>query len=380
MRRASLVLALFGLAACGGHSPVQKVEPTPLTDYPPEREINVLWTQSTGSGTKEFLRLVPALNGEVVYVCDTRGRVSAYDAKSGDERWQVKLDLETTGATAAGDGIVVVADRLGQVVALEQADGKERWRTRVSSQVLAPALISSGLVVVHSQDGRLHGLEVKDGRNRWIYSTTVPALSLRGTGWPVAFQNAVLSGFASGRIVAVSAKDGRLVWEQAVSSPRGRNEIERLIDVDAPVHLVAGTLVAANYQGRIIAVSLRTGSLLWAREISTYSGIDSDRRNIYVTDEDGGVMALSQGTGTTVWKQDKLRGRRLNAPVYQDGTVIVGDYEGYVHWLSADDGHLLARYHVGSDAIQAPAIITSDRLYVLTQGGDLAALRATRKN
>jgi len=374
------LLALFGLAACGGHSPIQKVEPTPLTDYTAEREINSLWSQGTGSGTKDFLRLTPALSGKFVYVADTAGRVTAIESESGRERWSVHFDLTTTGATAAGEGIVVIADRLGQVVAIDQADGKERWRARVTSQVLAPALISGGTVVIQSQDGRLHGLDAKDGKSRWIYTTTVPALSLRGTGRPVGFRDAVLSGFASGRVVAVNAKDGRLVWEQAVSNPRGRNEIERLVDVDAPVHLVAGTLVAASYQGRVIAVSLRTGSLLWAREVSTYSGIDSDSRNLFLTDEDGTVIALGQGSGATVWKQDKLRGRHLSAPVYVDGMVVVGDFEGYVHWLSAEDGHLLARYQVGADPILAPAVVDADRIYVLTKGGELAALRATRKN
>lgn len=380
IRYGTMLLAVFGLAACGGHSPVEKVEPTPLTDFSPERQIKVLWSKDAGSGSKSYLRLVPALDGNSIYVGDSKGRVTAINLEDGRERWSVDTDLTTTGGTAAADGIVVIADRLGQVVALDQNDGKERWRTVVSSQVLAPALIEQGLVVIQSQDGRLHGLDAGNGKQRWLHTATVPALSLHGTGRPVAFRNAVLSGFANGRVVAVNANDGRLVWEQAVSNPRGRNEIERLVDVDAPVKIVNGTLVAANYQGRVIAVSLRTGALIWARELSTYSGIDADSRNVFLTDEDGTVIAMAQGTGATAWKQDKLRGRRLNAPTYIDGMVVVGDFDGYVHWLSADDGHLMARYHIGGGAVQAPAIASRDRIYVLSQSGELYALNAMRKN
>jgi outer membrane protein assembly factor BamB len=368
------------LAACGSHSPIEKIEPTELQEFTAERDVKVLWTRDTGSAVKEFLRLMPALDAGVLYVADHGGRVTAVESSTGKEKWSINLDLSVTGATAAGDGVVVVADRLGQVVALEQADGKERWRAKVSSQVLAPALISSSMVLVQSQDGRLHGLDAQDGSVRWVYTTTVPALSLHGTSKPVGVLNAVATGFANGRVVAVDMKNGRLLWEHAVSTPRGRNEIERLVDVDSPIRVVGDMLVAASYQGKVIAVSQRTGAILWAREVSTYNAIDADRRSIFLTDEEGTVLAFDQGTGASRWKQDKLRGRRLNAPVVVDEMVVVGDLEGYVHWLSAEDGRLIARYHIGGGAIHAPGIVDGDRIFMLSLGGELAALRAVRKN
>ena len=167
--------------------------------------------------------------------------------------------------------------------------------------------------------------------------------------------------------------------EFTVSQPRGRNEVERMVDVDAPLLIVRDTLYAASYQGKIVAVDMRaSGRLLWTRDASTFSGMDAGRGNIYLSDEKGHVLALDQATGASVWKQDKLRGRGLSAPAYINGYVVVGDYQGYLHWLSAEDGRFVARYRVGSDAVTARAIPGAQALYVLNQGGSLAARSRAR--
>jgi outer membrane protein assembly factor BamB len=185
----------------------------------------------------------------------------------------------------------------------------------------------------------------------------------------------VLTGYASGKIAAVNLKNGRLLWETPVAQPQGRSEIERLIDVDAPALVSGRTLLAAAYQGKIVAVNLENGRLLWSRDISTYSALAVDSSNVYVSDVRGTVYALDLRSGSTVWKQDKLALRRLSAPAVTGNAVAVADFEGYVHWLAREDGRFLARERVVSAAVLVAPIADGDTVYVTSQNGYLSALR-----
>jgi outer membrane protein assembly factor BamB len=377
MKYATLAVSLaLVLSACGG-SKVVREPPAPLPDFTPQVQVQELWSAGVGGVSGKLpVRLMPHLDGNMIYATDMRGRVSALTADSGRRLWETNLNLTVTGATGVGEGLVVVGGQKGQVIALNREDGKQAWSATVSSSVMSPPVAHAGVVVVQTVDGKLTGLAVADGKRLWVYERSEPALSLIGTAAPIVVDDFVLSGFASGKIVALNIKDGRALWEFTVSQPRGRNEVERMVDVDAPLLIVRDTLYAASYQGKIVAVNMRaSGRLLWTRDASTFSGMDAGRGNIYLSDEKGHVLALDQATGASVWKQDKLRGRSLSAPAYINGYVVVGDYQGYLHWLSAEDGRFVARYRVGSDAVTARAIPGAQVLYVLNQGGSLAALQ-----
>jgi outer membrane protein assembly factor BamB len=376
---ATLLCVMLLLAGCGG-SKIVREEPAKLQDFSAEKRVKEVWTADAGaSAVKKSVILTPYLDGDVIYTADPKGRVRAFAADSGRHLWRVSLKKPVTGAVAAGDGLVVVATKDGEVIALDKADGHRLWTSSVSSEVLSPVAIHEGVVVVQSVDGKLAGLSARDGKRSWIYERLEPALSLYGTSAPVTTQNIVLTGFASGKIVAIQIKDGKPLWEMPVAQPRGRNEVERLVDVDASPVIAGKLLFAASYQGKIIAVDMQTGRILWSRDVSTYTGMDVDANNVYLTDADGEVIAYDQRTGASVWKQEHLRARQLNAPRYMDGTVAVGDFEGYVHWLSSDDGHFVARYRVNRSPIRSQALTGRGMIYVFSQSGKLAALRLENK-
>ena len=376
MRQAAVLFgALLMLAGCGGGKAVQE-QPAELQKFSAEKQVKRLWTANSGaSAVKKAVKLAPALDGDVIYTSDFKGRVSAFSADGGRTLWNVKIKHLVTGAATAGDGIVVVASKKGEVIALDQHDGRRLWSTSLSSQVLAPAAIHAGIVVVQSVDGKIAGLSASDGKRLWLYERSEPPLSLYGTAGPVIVDDMVLSGFASGKIAAIQIREGKLLWELPVAQPHGRNEIERLVDVDASPLVVGNILYAASYQGKVIAVDLQVGRMLWSRDVSTYSGMDADTNNLYLTDDRGAVIALDQRTGASVWRQEQLRARQLNAPRYMNGLIAVGDFAGYVHWLSSEDGHFVARYRVSRSAIRAQTLAGSNTLYVSSQSGALAALR-----
>lgn len=364
------------LSACGG-SKVVRDPPSPLPDFSSGAQVQEIWSANVGGVTGKLpVRLQTQLDGNAIYAADMRGRVTALAADTGQRLWETNLNLTVTGATGVGEGLVIVGGQKGQVVALNREDGRQAWSVAVSSTVMAPPVAHAGVVVVQSVDGKLTGLAVADGKRLWVYERSEPALSLIGTTAPMVVDDFILSGFASGKIVAISIKDGHALWEFTVSQPRGRNEVDRMVDVDAPLLLVGDTLYAASYQGKIAAMDMRSGGkLLWTRDVSTYTGMDAGRGNIYLSDDKGNVLAFDQASGASVWKQEKLRGRMLSAPTYVNGHVVVGDYQGYLHWLSAEDGRFVARHRVGSDAVTARSIASVQTLYATSQGGSLAALQ-----
>lgn len=370
------LLCAAGLAGCGWFGGESGEKPAELTAFEAGASVVELWSLDTGTGPKEtYIRLAPVQHDDVLYVCDTRGRVRALTLSTGQERWLAELKLDVSGGVGVGDGLVLVGTRKGEVVALDKDGGKEQWRAAVSSEVLAAPVAENGVVVVQSVDGRLTAFASATGKRLWMVERSEPALSLRGTATPVILGDAVLSGFATGKLMAVALREGKILWETAVAQPQGRTEVERLIDVDIPVLVVGRMLVSAAYQGKIVAMDLESGRLLWSREISTAMSLAADGANIYVSDARGHVYALDRQNGATVWKQDKLQGRRLSAPAVVSTAVAVGDFEGYVHWLARDDGRFLARERPTRAAILSTPLADGAILFVLSQNATLTALR-----
>lgn len=361
----------------GGASNLEPpAELMPLTG---SAQVERRWAADAGEGLKGgYLLLSPALQNDTLYVADARGQVSAYSASKGKRLWRVELDQPVTAGTGFGEGLVLLGTKNGDVIALEREDGKQKWLSRVSSEVLAPPRIQSGVVLVQTVDGKLAGLDARDGRLIWTLERSVPALSLRGTGSPVAVSSVgvVLAGFASGKLLAANLRDGRLLWEAPIAEPHGRDEIERMVDVDAPPLVVGKAAYAAAYQGKVVAINLETGQLMWSKDVSTYSAMDHDQRHLYLVDEKGHLYALDLNTGAQAWRQEGLRGRAPSAPVATATHVVTGDFEGYVHWFDKGDGRLVGRYKMGDDAIKAKPATDGDSVYVLDQDAGLAALRA----
>jgi outer membrane protein assembly factor BamB len=265
----------------------------------------------------------------------------------------------------------------GEVVALDAADGEERWRTRVSSEVLSVPKASRGVVVVHTIDGKLFALKAENGEQLWIYDRSIPVLTLHGSSSPVIHGPAVFCGFSNGRLVAFELESGRLIWEATVSVPRGRSELERMVDIDGDPLVLGGLVFVATFQGDLAAIVEQSGEVVWRRKLSSHAGLGGDFQQLYVTDEEDHIWAIDPRNGAALWKQEKMFGRKLTAPIPMGNYVLVGDYQGYVHVLSPEDGALIGRIRVGDDPISTPPYVEGGVAYILGDGGDLAAVTSS---
>lgn len=356
-------------------SPVEVDPPAELQDIVESVRADVDWRRSMASGDDGLaLNLVPEYRDGRLYVADVEGQVSALDAATGAPVWSVDLDVAASGGPGLGEGLVLIGTSDAEVIALSAEDGSERWRARVSSEVLAAPIAAFGRAVVRTIDGKVFGLNAESGERVWLYEREIPVLTLRGTSAPVLSGTAVLCGMAGGKLVALDVSTGGLLWEATVTVPGGRSELERLADIDGDPLLSGGVAYVATYQGEVAALGEATGSVLWRRKFSSYSGMAVDRYNVYASDSEGFVWALDADNGSARWKQEALHNRRLSDVAVLGGVVAVGDYEGYVHLLSSEDGSLIGRTRVGSKPITRGMLVANGRLYVQGNGGDLEAL------
>lgn len=281
---------------------------------------------------------------------------------------------EITGAIGAAADAIVLGTAGGEVVALDRASGDERWRTFIASEVLAPPQVAERIVVVRSGDGHVYGFDLASGNRLWSYDRPVPALSLHGTSAPLVTAGKVIVGFDSGHLVALDLASGKALWETRIAIPKGRTDLDRMVDIDSSPIVSGDAIYVATYQGQVAAVALDSGEPLWTRDISSSAGLAVDERHVYVTDQESHVWALDRQTGTSIWKQDALTARQVTQPAVLGAYVVVADLEGYLHWLASDDGHFVARVQVGNKRIIAPPRTFGERVVVYGSTGRLAAL------
>jgi outer membrane protein assembly factor BamB len=247
------------------------------------------------------------------------------------------------------------------------------WQQPVGSEVLAAPAFGQGVIVLRTVDGRLRGFSSRDGSTLWTVEQNLPALTLRGNSSPRVAGNIAVSGFNNGRVGAYDTVSGEQAWEVAIANPTGRSELERLVDVGAFLQVVGNEVYVAGYHGRAVGIDLSTGVVLWQQELSSYSGLGADFANVYVTTDFDAVVALDRRAGAQVWRQEALRLRDLSAPARFGNAVVVGDFEGYLHWLDLADGHFLARERAAHARIGAAPLVVGENIYVQADDGTVAA-------
>jgi outer membrane protein assembly factor BamB len=376
LRAAALgAAALLVLGACSKDK--DALPPAELVDIDAKIGIERVWSASVG-GEDEALRLAlaPEVDAERVYAAGQGGDVYAFDAGSGRTVWRAKTGLPLSAGPGAGAGLVVAGSSDGRLVALDAANGAKRWEVRLTGEVLAKPAVSASAVIVRTVDGHVRALAPDTGRELWTDDEAVPRLTLRGTSPPVIAGDSVICGFDNGKVAAYGLANGDVLWETAVTPPRGRTELERLVDIDGAVRVSGRDVFVAGFQGRAAMLALDSGQIWWARDLSSYRGLAVADETLYVTGSDSVVQALRRRDGTPAWSNDTLVRRGLTAPAIDGDALVVADFEGYVHWLDRETGQVLGRFGLGKTRVTNAPVAANGLVYVQNDDGKLVALRA----
>lgn len=383
---ALVTFALMMLSGCAGvtekinpfnwFSSQTGIKPNELREFTATLPINVVWRSKVG-GAGAFA-FSPAVFGETIYAAGDDGDLAAFDLATGTPRWRVKASKEGLSAgVGAYEGTVVVGTIKGDVLAFD-ASGGPKWKAQVSSEVLAPPLVTSNAVYVRSNDNRIFAFSAADGKRLWVYQRSAPALILRNFGGLSATADALLAGFAGGKLVALNSQNGTVRWEGTVALPKGATELERIADVTSSPVISSRDVCAVAYQGRAACFDVNNGQQLWTRDVSSFMGLNYDARYVFVSDEKSSMVALARATGSSLWKQDAFAYRSLSAPLSLSRAVVAGDFQGVVHALSREEGAIIGRVQTDGTAITAQPVASGlpgkELFFVQTRGGGLFAL------
>ncbi|OFZ88598.1 MAG: outer membrane protein assembly factor BamB [Betaproteobacteria bacterium RBG_16_66_20] len=376
------LLAAAGLAACSSLPSVNPMDwfgnkpsgpkPAELPVLTNAQGVRVLWSSSIGAA--EAFVFSPTLNGDSVYAASRAGTVARLEAASGQARWRISLGKRISGGVGSDGALVVVASDDGEVFALDARDGAVKWRARVSSEVLAAPKLGEGLVLVRSADSRIFAFGAEDGKRRWVYQRPAASLIVRSPAGLTIHMGAAYAGFSGGRLVAITLANGSARWEATVALPKGATELERVTDIVGDPAALGREVCAAAYQGRVACYDGQNGNQLWAREMSTLTGVSFDARYAFISDDKGAVHALDRSNGRSIWKQDRLAHRQLSLPLPLGTEVALGDLQGYIHMLARESGAFLARVATDGSPVRAAPVKLPDGFLVQTQSGGLYAL------
>ena len=380
LARAALVVLLLGMAGgCAAPGDYYDrwfgsgaaVKPAELVAIKPTVTAKILWRGSVGTADKYVF--TPAVAAKSVYAAGAAGQIVRLDAGSGKQLARVDSKNRLSGGVGSDGRLILVGAAKGEVLAFDQ-NGKQLWKTQLTSEILSAPQTDQGIVVVRTGDGRIYGLDAATGSRKWVYQRTLPALTVRTYAGVVLYHGAVFAGFPGGRLVALALNNGNVGWEATVALPKGATELERVADISSLPVIDGRQGCAVAFQGRVACFDLTKGTPNWARDISSISGMAIDEHNVYISDDKSALVAFEKTSGASQWKQDKLFGRRISGPIVAGKYIAVGDFQGYVHFLSRDDGSFAARIATDGSAIIAQPIAFDEGILVQTYNGGVYAI------
>ena len=379
-----VTLTLSGCSLFGGEEDVVVMDPVPQAQT--QFAAKTLWKRSVGDGVGNYYsQLAPVIADERLFAAARDGQVVALDKQDGKVLWKQDLsDLPVNdnrrsprlsgGLTASYEHLFVGSEN-GVLYCLSQETGELVWQTEVAGEILAAPAVDDGKVVVNTSAGRLFALDAEDGHLLWTASDDLPKLTLRGVSRPVITSGGVLYGRADGRLNVLLLENGQLAHLAKVANPSGSTELDRMVDVDAAPLVLGNELFAIAYNGELVAQKLISGDELWKRRYASYQDLAFGLIDLVLTDSKGHVYSVDRTNGRERWANNQLSYRNVTAPVVFGDYVLVGDGEGYLYWLSDTDGQIVAMQQYDSDGLYVPPLVDGDTLYLQTRSGDLVALQ-----
>lgn len=350
------------------------LKPTALQSVKNNVTVAEVWRQSLSS--RSDVRLQATASDDVVVAVSGRRTLVLLDRETGSQRWQVSVGQDISGSPSVGRSLVVVGTLEGELLAYDRNNGKPLWTAKLSSELFSAPVIKDDVIVTRTNDSRLTAFSAKDGAVKWVYQRQLPALMLRSFAAPVVNSGQVYFGLPGGRMLALSLQEGSVIWDVPVATPKGASDLDRMADVTGRVVADERQACASAYQGRVACFSASAGGMIWNRELSSWSGLAMDSRLVVAVDDQSVVHAYDRNTGREEWQQKQLLGRQLTGAALLGGRyAVVGDLDGYLHYLDLVDGSIAARQSIdGGPITMQPENLPGNRLLVQTQRGNLVVV------
>lgn len=381
-RALAVAIAVSVLSGCASEVDSIHMAPLPKVDntFTPKTD----WSRSVGDGVSGYYsKLTPVVGQGKIFVADRNGLVEALDPNNGKVLWKNDLEKDTrvkiSGGLVLAEGKIFMGTENADVIVLDAETGKEVWRAKVAGEVLSKPLVDNGIVVVNTSSGVLEALNADTGKSKWQISNEIPTLTLRGTSSPVAISGGVFWGLSNGRLEGAILNDGRVLWQQSISTPKGSTEIDRLVDVDAAPVISGDRLYAIGYNGSLVSIDLRSGQIAWKRNYSSATNFVVDGNELFLVTAKDHIVCRLLLEKKKLWQNKDLQYRQLSAPAVIDGYLVMGDAEGYLHWLDTQSGEFVSQESIDGSGIAVPPVALDDNGFiVVTRDGEINKMQISK--
>ncbi|MFK8012547.1 MAG: outer membrane protein assembly factor BamB [Marinicellaceae bacterium] len=373
------IISILFITSCSKNKKGEDFEPVDLEEITQTGTFKVLWSKELNDGKKAYgYQLIPSIDDDKVYVAGQWGEVMRLSTSNGSTDWNVELGYEISSGPGVGVDILAIGTPEGFVVALDKNTGAEKWNVRLSSEILSPPIVDNNMVIVRAQDGRVYSLNAETGARNWLFDTNMSELTRRGNSIPVVKAGRVYIGFDSGKVAAIKQESGEVIWSQNVIDANGKTELDRLVDIDGDMALIATDLYLSSAVGKTISVATESGRVMWSKDVGSANGVTASRNNLYILDQESNVYALNRTSGTEEWSTSELKYRKTTRPIFYLGDVIVGDIDGYIHVLDGENGEFLARTRLGKSEFYSNVVNDGSLMIAYNKDGTLTAFEYSR--
>lgn len=374
------IFAIFILLVSNGCTTVEDYmlgkdntpKPEPLAELKPKINLTEKWSMTLNQGLTKGTKLKPFIHDNIIYVAHSNGTVQALK-NNGKILWSQALRQPIISGPEVGEGYIALGTANASLIVLSQKDGSLAWQTHVSGDVLAKPAIIENKVLAKTIDGSLYAFNIKNGEKLWADFHGAPHIILQASSNPVIFGKVALVGFSDGSLDAIDLQSGSVLWQKSISYAKGASDVERLVDIDTDPLIEGEIAYIATYQGYVGALSLRTGEFIWKKPASTYKNLAIDNYNVYLTSSDDVIYAYNKRDGHVSWKQAALKARNLTEPVVMNKKLFIGDKQGFLHALNAEDGEIISRTKL-SGPIEISPVVEDRNLIILTSNGKINSL------
>jgi outer membrane protein assembly factor BamB len=373
----ALLLVVLLASGCSTFSADKEIEPAKLQKIDTQIELSQQWKTGTPSDNNSFWpSLEIAADDKAIYTADHSGSVVSLDIVSGEENWSTDIDHSISGGVGYGGNKVLLGTIEGQVIALNAQNGDLIWATEVSSEVISSPVGNNTIVIAQSIDNRVYALDSNTGVELWQHDAGATILSVRGNSSAVILGNMLIAAFDNGKLIAFNAENGSIKWEARLALPKGKTELERMIDIDGKPLVVGDIIYSVSYQGRLGALTRGTGRNLWYQDSSSHFSPAYINGILFVTEaKDDSISAFKAGNGILAWKNDQLIHRDLTGPASFSGNIAVADAEGYVHLINPVDGSFVGRTKVDGSGVSSPLLVVGESLIIQANNGSVSAYK-----